>query len=324
MNADSKPAIATIIVNYKTAGLVIDNLHHMVAEQAAYEGSVIYIVDNASPGDDAERIAAHISEQGLEGQVRLIAHDENGGFAKGNNVALREIMKPGAGFDYIFLLNPDAYPRAGALQALTQFMARKPRAGLAGARLENPDGTGQRSAFRYFTALGELVNSSHLGLLFNLFPGQVVAPEQRDETYETDWVCGAAVLIRRDVFETIGLFDETYFLYYEETDLMLRARRAGWETWYVHEARAVHLVGQSSGVVDGKLQDEISPPYWFRSRKHYFRANHGRAYGFLADLAWLSGTLLYAGKRLFTGKSTAAVLANIKRFLVTGADKPAG
>lgn len=315
------PRIATIIVNYKAADLVIENLHAMLAEQEAYPGSMIYIVDNASPGGDAEKLAAHISAHKLDGKVRFMPETENWGFAKGNNVALRGILAGDAPPDYVFLLNPDAYPRPGMLNRLIDFMAAHPKAGIAGAKLEGPDGAAQISAFRFFTALGEFANTTQMGVFYNLFRKQIVAPPQRDKTYEAEWVCGAAALIRREVFQEIGLFDEAYFLYYEETDFMLRARRAGWQTWYVHEARAVHLVGQSSGVTDGKTKAQVSPPYWFRSRRHYFRANHGVLYGFFADLGWLAGSLFLAAKRAVTGKDASSILANIRQFLRVNAER---
>lgn len=308
------PRIATIIVNYKAADLVISNLHAMLAEQEGFPGSMIYIVDNASPSGDAEKLAAFVKAENLQGKVRFMPEPENWGFAKGNNIALEEILRADNPPDFIFLLNPDAYPHPGMLKALVDFMGAHPKAGIAGAKLEGEDGVPQVSAFRYFTALGEFANTSQTGFFYKLFSKQIIAPPQRDETYETEWVCGAAALIRREVFDTVGLFDEAYFLYYEETDFMLRARRAGWETWYVHDARAVHLVGQSSGVTDGKTKEQVSPPYWFRSRSHYFRANHGALYAFFADAGWLAGSLFHAGKRAVTGKDASSILANIRQF----------
>ncbi len=312
------PRIATIIVNYGAADLIAAHIEAMLAEQAAYPGSMIYIVDNASPADDAQKLARFVRDNKLEDQIRLMPQADNGGFAKGNNIALREIMKAETPPDYVFLLNPDAYPKPGALRVLVDFMTATPRAGIAGARLEGVDGGAQVSAFRFFTALGEFVNTSQTGIFFNLFRKQIIAPPQRNETYKADWICGAAALIRREVFDEIGLFDEEYFLYYEETDFMLHAKRAGWATWYVHEACAVHLVGQSSGVTNGVTRDHVSPPYWFHSRRHYFRANHGALYAAAADMAWVAGSLVNAAKKTLTGKDASAILANIGQFFKAG------
>lgn len=312
---DPAPRIATVIVNYKAADLVIAHLDAMLEEQADFPGSVIYIVDNASPGGDAEKLEAFLAERRLGDRVQLMPEPENWGFAKGNNMALRAALGGGDPPDYVFLLNPDAYPRPGMLKRLVEFMDAHPKAGIAGAKLESENGGAQVSAFRFFSAIGDFANMSQTDVFFKLFRKQIIAPPQRDETYEADWVCGAAALIRKEVFDAIGLFDEAYFLYYEETDFMLRAKRAGWETWYVHDARAVHLVGQSSGVTDGKTKEQVSPPYVFRSRRHYFKANHGAAYAVLADAGWLAGSLFHAGKRAVTGKDASPIIANVRQFL---------
>ncbi len=318
----SQPArIATIIVNYNAATLIIDNIGAILTEHAAFPGSKIYIVDNASPGGDAQTLAAFVDKNRLNGVITLMPQTGNGGFAKGNNAALREILPGPDAPDYIFLLNPDAFPRPGSLRTLIDFIDATPRAGLAGPRLEGADGAAQISAFRFFTALGEFVNMSQLGLLFKLFSNRIIAPPQKDTTFKTDWICGAAVLIRRELFDDIGLFDEEYFLYYEETDFMLNANRAGWETWYVHDASAVHLVGQSSGVIDGMTRERVSPPYWFHSRKQYFRKNHGPLYAAAADAGWVAGSLINAAKKALTGRDATGVLANIRQFFKAGDGK---
>ena len=100
-----------------------------------------------------------------------------------------------------------------------------------------------------------------------------------------DWAAGAALMIRRDVLDAIGGFDEAYFLYFEETDLCLRAAKAGWPTHYLPDARVMHIGSVSTGMREWTLP----PDYWFASREHYFRKNHGRAYAVAAVLAHLAG-----------------------------------
>src|SRR5262249_20160029 len=95
------------------------------------------------------------------------------------------------------------------------------------------------------------------------------------------------------VFDAIGLMDDAYFLYFEEVDFCLRARRAGWPCWYVPTSRVVHLVGQSSGVTDTKRPARRVPRYWVESRRRYFQKNHGRVYALFADLAWALGFSLW-------------------------------
>jgi len=104
------------------------------------------------------------------------------------------------------------------------------------------------------------------------------------------------------VFDAIGLMDERYFLYYEEVDFCLRARRAGWACWYVPASRVVHLVGQASGVTDVKRPAKRVPRYWFESRSRYFRSNHGWLYERMASLAWAVGFGLWRVRRRLQGK----------------------
>jgi len=110
-----------------------------------------------------------------------------------------------------------------------------------------------------------------------------------------DWLPGASLMVRRSVFETIGLMDEEYFLYYEETEFCLKAARAGFECWYVPQSRVMHIAGQSTGVTNKKDVPTRLPDYWFESRTRYFLKNHGRLYGAATDVA---GAAAYALSRV--------------------------
>jgi GT2 family glycosyltransferase len=100
----------------------------------------------------------------------------------------------------------------------------------------------------------------------------------------------------------VGLLDDRYFMYFEETDFCLRARRAGWTCWYVPASRVVHLVGQCSGVTDKSQPARRRPVYWFDSRRRYFVKNHGAVYALLADVAWTAGASVYRVRRLVQRK----------------------
>jgi GT2 family glycosyltransferase len=103
------------------------------------------------------------------------------------------------------------------------------------------------------------------------------------------------MLIRRETVQRIGLFDETFFLYFEETDLCRRARQAGYKVYYVRDAHVSHIGSVSTGM---KQIDKPMPLYWFEARKHYFRKHHGSGYALLADVAWLAGRGLRGLRRL--------------------------
>jgi hypothetical protein len=173
--------------------------------------------------------------------------------------------------------------------ALVGFLEGRPEVGIAGPRLEDPDGAVQRSAFRFPTVLGELEAGLRLGPATRLLARRVIAPPPPPAACRVEWASGACLLVRRAVFDAIGLLDEGYFMYYEEVDFCRRAARAGWPCWYVPAARVVHLVGQSGGAPTPEAPRRRMPEYWFRSRRRYLRAHLGPARAALADLAWAAG-----------------------------------
>lgn len=289
--------VRIIIVNYRTPGLVIDCLRSLEMEIDADENCRVVVVENNSQDGSVERISEAITSEGWEAWAELLPLDQNLGFASGNNAPLRQMQDAGQTPEFVLLLNPDTVVRPGAVRELLGFMERHPEVGIAGSRLEDPDGTPQRSAFRFPTIFGEFDAGLRLGIVTKVLRRWELAPPVRDCEHATDWVAGASMIIRRDVLDSIGLLDEGYFLYYEELDFCLRARRAGWTCWYVPASRVVHLVGQASGVTNEKSPPKRLPRYWFESRARYFAKNHGRAYRFVADLAFAIGFLLWRLRR---------------------------
>jgi N-acetylglucosaminyl-diphospho-decaprenol L-rhamnosyltransferase len=278
--------VLIVIVNYRSSGLAIDCLRSLEAEVAAVPGSRVEVVENASGDDSTDRLASAILENDWGDWAKLVVAPRNGGFAAGNNVAIVPALASTSPPDYVWLLNPDTIVRPGALAELVAFMTRRPDVGLAGSRLEELDGEAQRSAFRFPTVLGELEGGLRLGLASRLLERHVVAPPVPEGECRVDWVAGASLLIRREVFEAIGPLDEGYFMYFEEVDFCLKANRAGWPCWYVPASRVVHLVGRSSGVTNQGDRRKRRPRYWFEARKRFFLANHGRAKSLAADLAY--------------------------------------
>jgi GT2 family glycosyltransferase len=130
----------------------------------------------------------------------------------------------------------------------------------------------------------------------------MIAPPPSDEPVPCDWVAGASMIVRREVFEKVGLMDEKYFMYFEEVDFCLQAKRAGWQCWYVPASRVVHLVGAVSQVSDSRKHRKRRPAYWFESRRRYFLKNHGWLYAALADLAFLIGFALWRVRRFVQQK----------------------
>ena len=282
--------LLVVIVNYKTPDLTVECLQSLAAEIPLVSGPTrVVVTDNASGDGSVEKIRAAIDQHHWN-WASVMPLPINGGFAYGNNRGIEPALaadseKP----QYVYLLNPDTVVLPDALRELINFMEANPQVGLAGGRAVNPDGSVRNSAFRFHTVLSELEGSIRLGLVSKLLKEHIVASPPPDEPAQVEWVSGASMMVRREVFEKIGLLDEGYFMYFEETDFCLRASKAGWPTWYVPSSKIIHLVGQSSGVTGTKRTAKRRPAYWFKSRHRYFRRHYGAFRTLLADLLWTGG-----------------------------------
>jgi GT2 family glycosyltransferase len=278
-----------VILNYRTPELTVACLHSLVDEVRTLPGTQVTVVDNDSADGSIEQISGAIAAENWD-WVTFLPQDHNGGYAFGNNVGIRPALTADAPPDYFLLLNPDTVVRPGALQALVDFMDKTPEAGIAGSRLEEPDGTPQCSAFRFPNVWSELDSGLRLGVVTQLLAQRIVPILPVTEAIQqVDWVAGASMIVRRQVFETAGLMDEKYFLYFEEVDFCVAAKNAGWSCWYVPESRVVHYVGQSSGITDTKRKPKRRPTYWFDSRRRFFVKNYGWSYAVLTEVAWAMG-----------------------------------
>jgi N-acetylglucosaminyl-diphospho-decaprenol L-rhamnosyltransferase len=286
----AEPSVVVAIVNYRSGQLVVDCLASLAAEIAAVPGTTVVVADNASPDGSGEMIERAIAENGWSGWARVLHLPVNAGFAYGNNAVILESLDQAAAPRYYWLLNPDTIVRPGALEALVRFLDAHPDVGMAGSRLEWPDGTQQCSVFAFHSVLGEFEGSARFGPISRVLARWRVAPPVPQVAGPCGWLAGASILVRREVLRDVGLMDERYFLYYEETDFCLRANRAGWPIWFVPESRVVHLVGQSTGVTNPSDAPSRRPAYWFESRRRYFEKNHGKAYAVMADAALAMGT----------------------------------
>jgi N-acetylglucosaminyl-diphospho-decaprenol L-rhamnosyltransferase len=307
--------LGVVIVNYRTADLVIACLRSLSAETRRLPGRpAVVVVDNASGDGSADKIAGAIREEGWGSWASLLPLPDNRGFSAGNNAGIRLLLQTPEPAEHVLLLNPDTVVRAGALQALIDFADGHPKAGIVGSRLEGPEGAPQHSAFRFHSVVAELDRGLRLGVTSRLLSRWAVVAPQAESACRTDWVSGASMLIRREVLQSIGPLDEGYFLYYEEVDFCLRAARAGWECWYEPRSRVVHLVGQSTGV-DLAASSRRLPGYVFESRRRYFVKNHGPLYALLADLAWLAGHLLWLLRPRLASRQRRAPAMLLRDFL---------
>lgn len=290
------------IVAYKAAPLTIDCLASIAPELASVPTTRVFVVDNASPDGAGAAVARAIDERGWSAWAELVPSPVNHGFAAGNNLAIRRMLDEEPQAEHLLLLNPDTLVRPGALRRLIDFVAARPEVGMAGGRSEDLDGTPQVCCFRFPSATREILGAMGLGSLEHRLSGRIAHFGVPDQPVQVDWVSGAFLLCRRQVIEQIGLMDEGYFLYYEETDYLRRAQQAGWQCWHVPDSRIVHLVGQSSGVTSRHEAPRRLPAYWFESRRRYFVRHHGRAYAACLDIALLFACPLGRLRHAIQGK----------------------
>ncbi|MDF2233225.1 glycosyltransferase family 2 protein [Albimonas sp. CAU 1670] len=291
--------IAVSTVNYKAAELVLAGLPALLAELARFEEGVAIVVDNASPGGDGDRLAAGLEAMGSPEAVRLVRSPVNGGFAAGNNLAFAEAKTLGWAPDAILLLNPDAELRPGAIEEMVRVMFARPKVGVVGARLENEDGSTWIAALHFPSAMREFSGEFGLGVVQRRWPMLI---EDTEVPVPCDWVSGACMMINARLLEAQGPLDEAYFLYFEEVDYQLQARRAGWEIWHVPGAQVMHIEGASTGIEHNKAKEGPMPAYWFDSWRRYYTKNHGAPYARAAALAKITGIVLGDLQRRVRGK----------------------
>lgn len=287
-----------VIVNYRTGDLTVDCLASLAADGCASQGARVIVVDNCSADGSAERIEDAIASRGWAEWASVLRQTFNGGFSAGNNAAIRQALSSANPPQYFLLLNSDTYVRPGAVAKLVDYLDQHSQVGIVGSRLEHPDGTPQHSLFRFPTFWSSLDEGLRWGPVSRRLARYVTAPAIPDQSCPIDWVSGACMLVRREVFEQVGLLDEQYFLYFEELDFCLRAVRAGWPSHYEPASRVVHLVGRSTGVTVHR-RPERRPRYWFDSRRRFFAQHYGRLPRASMDLIWvLTYPLWYFRARL--------------------------
>ena len=297
--------IAVVIVTYKSAALTIESLRSVNAERSTPGFHIrAVVVDNAA--GDAPAIAEAIESNGWGSWVTLVIAQKNGGFAYGNNLGIARAYEDHAP-SYVYLLNPDAQVRHGAIETLARFLESHPEAGIAGSSFENLDGSDWPIAFHFPGLMSEMLQGMELGFLMRIFKRYMVAQNMSKISQPIDWICGASMLIRPAVLDAIGGMDENYFLYFEETDFCYRARKAGFATWYVPESRVMHIAGQSTEVTDRTKGPRRLPPYWFESRRRYFAMTYGVGHAIAIDIVALLASSIGALKRTALRRTHTAI-----------------
>lgn len=292
--------LLTVILNWRTPEMTLRAVEAALVALQGINGALV-VVDNDFGDGSFEKLSAAVTANGWDRgpqRVRVLQSGRNGGFGAGNNFGIRAGLPDGARPDYVYILNSDAFPAPEAIRVLLTHLETHPETGFAGSHIHGPDGAPHRTAFRFPSILGEFEQNIRFGPVSKLLARWIVAQPLPAVTTRVDWLAGASLMMRQSVLDQIGLFDEAFFLYYEETDLCRHAALAGWPTDYVPESRVAHIGSVSTGM---KTWGRI-PQFWLDSRLHYYVKNHGRLYAAAATLAAVLGGALWRFRLLFQRK----------------------
>lgn len=283
-----KPDLSVVVVNWNVKDLLRACLQSLLAagQTAPQFATEIIVVDSASSDDSPEMVRREFP------QVRLIASEQNLGYAGGNNAGAAVAQGR-----YLFLLNPDTIVQPEALSRMVEYMDTHPTIGALGPQLLWPDDSSQSSR-RSFPSLGTLFWESTL--LGQWFPhnrhiqSYHLVHHPADQPQKVDWVVGAAILIRHEAWQQVGPIDEAFFMYFEETDWCRRSAAAGWETYYLPTAQVTHYEGKSSEQVVAARTLRFQ-----RSKLRYTRKYFGPVWATLLRLfLWLTFAFQWAEESL--------------------------
>jgi GT2 family glycosyltransferase len=272
--------VSIVIVSWNTRDLLAQCLRSIEDEAGAVTREV-FVVDNASADDSVRMVEESFPD------VHLIRNDHNVGYARANNQAIRR-----ARGRYVLLLNPDTLVVDGAIEKTVAFLDGEPSAGIATCKVINPDGTFQTCFSDFFPSVWSVVTGgsdlrasiSSVLLTRDYLATDGVAKDRIARSHPVCWVMGAAMMIRREVIEQVGLLDEQLFMYGEEPDLCFRAGKAGWKMWYTPAGSIIHLGGQSTKQVAYRKVIEWRMKTDFLFLRKHFGGSHVLA-AYLAGLA---------------------------------------
>lgn len=288
--------ISVIIINYNTREMLLECLDSVfssvvLAEDKAVLKMDVWVVDNGSTDGSVEAVEKKYPK------VKIIKNQGNVGFARANNQAL--VRARGR---YAVLLNSDTIVPEGQFEKFAAFMDDNPDVGILGPQLLNKDGSKQNSIASYPTLLTELFNKS---LLRRFFPEQFPGKEHDFASpIEVDSIIGACMVVRSKATEKVGLFDDGFFFFFEETDWCRRMRFDGWKVMHHPDINIYHLQGGTAKGVNTRARVE----YWL-SRYGYFKRHASKldqivlVIGLIIKLIFnIAGSLVISILTFFTSK----------------------
>ncbi len=267
-----------VIVNWNTRGY-LERCLSALSDHRGQFSLEVWVVDNASTDDSVAYLQQH------HPYVKLIHNSENVGFSRANNQAIRQSLS-----EFVLLLNSDAFLLDGALDRLMSVLRQHPKTGVVGAQLLYEDRRLQRSCYSFPDLATELWQTLWLDRVFpksTIFGKYLMTYWEMNDLREVDWLMGACVMIRKQALNEVGLFDESFFMYSEETDLCYRMHEGDWEILYVPEAQCIHIWGGSSRQLKKETLVRL-----YQSRVKFFRKHYGAVPASLLKLLLRINSLL--------------------------------
>lgn len=290
--------LCIVIINHRTPSLVLDAVSSLDGQVDPVTDQVI-VVDNDSRDDSVPRIDAAIAQRGYGAWCSLVRAPRNSGFAAGNNLGIRA-----ADADFYLLLDCEARVAPGGIATLLSEMKAHPLVGIGGPRLETPEGMPRVSCFRDHSPVSELLAAAETRRLTAALSCFDLSLAVGDEPRDVDWVSFACVLLRREVIERVGLLDEGYFMFFEDSDYCRAARESGFRVRHFPSARAVYraispdLLGVTSEAQRAATTRKRQPRSFYKSRARYFRKGYGPLGPWAANTCWQLGRSVSLGREL--------------------------
>ena len=309
--------LAVSIINFRTGALTLECLRSVLADIGDLDVRVV-VVDNASGDGSAEMIADWIAAQPAGTPVTLVRSATNSGFSGGHNQGLAAVPA-----EHYLVLNSDAVLRPGFLRAILAAADADLAVGLIAPRIETEDGEAQISCFRFHGPASELIRGAASDPVTRLLRRRDVPLPHPVSVDTIEWASFACILLRGEMIRQIGPMDEGYFLYFEDAEYCLRARRAGWRIGFAPDAVAVHFRGGSGPVKSLSKERRRLPAYYYASRTRFLHQAHGWGGLLLANLAWGGGRLIARTRPLF-GRPVPAPVACEWRDIWTNFLRPLG
>lgn len=273
---DSEPDVSVSIVNTSSRELLLACLASLERDLDGPAAVEVVVLDNASDDGSAEAVRERFP------WAQVIAQPYRAGFGANHNTVIRATRGR-----YVYVLNEDATVEPGSFERMVVYMDAHPEVAVLGPKVRYPDGRDQPSAWRFPSPAAAALGSLTLGRAGVIQSGG-------DRIRRVDWAMGCALLLRRSALERIGLFDETFFIYSEETDLCRRLAEAGFETHFFPDVTVFHHVSQfSTGVPERRVNEE------WRSRRRYLAKHHSqpaaRTVSFLVGFQYAARAVIAAG-----------------------------